>query len=102
MLLFDLIIEQLLSGVRADDGRRIDFCKENRNDTLYSLAEMRQNFQEAIEKHKAVLLGGDSEEIMEVMGDILETIPILSECVHGCDVDYFDLQIRRYVKEYLV
>lgn len=98
MLLFDLIIEQLLSGVRAD-GRRIDFCKKNRNDTLYSLAEMRQNFQEAIEKHKAVLLGGDSEEIMEVMGDILETIPILSAC---CDVDYFDLQIRRYVKEYLV
>jgi hypothetical protein len=101
MLLFDLIIEQLLSGVRAD-GRRIDFCKENRNDALYSLAEMRQNFQEAIEKHKVVLLGGDSQEILEVMSDILETIPILSACVHGCcDVDYFDLQIRRYVKEYL-
>lgn len=100
MLLFDLIIEQLLSGVRAD-GRKIDFCKENRNDTLYSLAEMRQNFQEAIEKHKAVLLGGDSEEILEAIDDILETIPILSECIHGCDVDYFDLQIRNYVKEYL-
>lgn len=100
MLLFDLIIEQLLSGVRAD-GRRIDFCKENRNDTLYSLAEMRQNFQEAIEKHKAVLLGGDSEEIMEAIDDILETIPILFQCIQDCDVNYFDLQIRNYVKEYL-
>jgi hypothetical protein len=65
------------SGVRAD-GLGIDFCKENRNDTLYSLAEMRQNFQEAIEKHKAI-------------DDILETIPILSQCIHGFDVD---LQVR--------
>ena len=93
--LFDIIVSQLLSGVRRD-GAQIGFRYKTSNDKVWYFDEMRQNFRDTCEKHK-VLLSSDSK----TRDELLATIPILSECIRRF-VEYFKQQICEWVqKNYL-
>ena len=93
--LFDIIIDQLLSGVRHD-GKRISFRYTTDNDMVYSSAQMRKNFIEVVSEYKSQLrVDGDDYDL--AISEVMSTIPILSTCIHGDDVDYFEKEIVAYV-----
>ena len=98
--LFDIIVDQLLSGVRLD-GRKINFLVKTLNGAVYQLSQMRLDFNEAVDKNKEVFLRDRTpeqfDELFEKMNDITSTIPILAECVSTNDINYFENQIIDYV-----
>ena len=98
--LFDLIVEQILSGVRSD-GRRIDFRSGTSNDKVKTLSEMRRNFTEAVDKHKNVFRNNKRKtegEYLEAIGEIMATIPTFSDCIHQDDTSYFENVISDYIQ----
>jgi len=100
--LFDIIIDQLLSGVRRD-GVRISFRGTTGNDKIYSTSEMRQNFIEVVNDNKDAIFSNKletHEKHADYIVDIIGAIPILSECVRPNDVEYFENQIFEYIREY--
>ena len=102
-MLAELVISQLLSGVRLD-GCKIDFRSKTSNDKVYSISQMSQNFNEAVDRHREILCKGETQEQYDefciALNEVLGSIPMLGECIHHEDIAYFEEQICEYAKEY--
>ena len=103
--LFDIIVDQILSGVRSD-GCRIDFRHRTSNDKVWTLSQMRENFNEVGYTHKEVFRTNkrttqdEDDEYLEAVGELMATIPTFAECIDRDDAYYFENQIADYIQGY--
>ena len=99
--LFDIIIEQLLSGVR-NDGRIISFrYRIQHGGKLTKIINMRKQFNENLTEILHINLYGTEDDFRENLNDLMDTIPII-ECTHADDFDYFEKQICEHIRTFSV